>query len=177
MGAINYKTSKFLTLGVNPAFYDFETIKKDYLNNLDYYGMDADEITENFINDQIAFYYECDRENAENILNNYDFNIFSVGIEPGYYEGFSINIDFDWLYFDDSNEKRDAQKELTKLKKCLIDLTNGAGLVVCFPGWCTGYLDYENTLNQINEAIKDAREYIRKIPTYYTKYIKNAKEA
>lgn len=175
MGAINYYTSQFITLALIP--YDFieteEYIKKYYKD----FCLDRPEdVTPDHVYDEISGYYDCDYDNAKYIIDKYDFNILDVSIEAGYYEGYSINIKFDWLYFDDTSEKRDAQKELTQLKKCLYELA-GVGYMACRPFWVTSYKNYDDTIKAINTAIKEARAEFQKISTYYTKYIKNAKEA
>lgn len=174
MGAINYYTSQFITLALIP--YDYDDIKTYLLDNLDSYGIEAEDVTSDLIENEIIDYYDCDYENAACIINKYDFNILDVIIKAGYYEGYSINIKFDWIYFDDTSEKRDAQKELTQLKKCLYELA-GVGYMACAPFWVTSYKNYNETIKAIDTAIKEARAELLKVPTYYTKYIKNAKEA
>ena len=63
------------------------------------------------------------------ILNKYDFTFYHVTIEPGYYEGFYIDIENNFPYCYDSREdKRAAQKEVTELKALLIECVN-TGLV------------------------------------------------
>ena len=175
MGAINYYTSQFITLALMP--YDFTETEEYIKNNYVEFNLDGPEdVTPDLVYDEINEYYNCDYENAKYIIDKYDFNILDISIEAGYYEGYSINIKFDWNYFDDTSEKRDAQKELTQLKKCLYELA-GVGYMACRPFWCTSYKNYNDTIKDIDTAIKEARAEFRKIPTYYTKYIKNAKEA
>lgn len=41
----------------------------------------------------------------------------------------------------------------------------GLGLVECFPGWCTGYSSYTETLQAIKTAIKAMRDELKSIPT------------
>lgn len=40
------------------------------------------------------------------------------------------------------------------------------GLVACFPGWCTGYRDYNGTLEAIREAVKEMRSELKTAPTW-----------
>ena len=136
MGAINYNTSKYITIGINP----------DDFNDENY------ELNEFIVN----YLY----------LNKYKFYFFHVCIMPGYYEGFSIDIDNNFgVCYDDYNEKREAQKEITQIKNFLIECVN-CGLVACFPGWCMGYANYKETLHLIKEAIKEMRMEVKDIPTY-----------
>ena len=115
MGSINYGSSKFITLGIKP--YDFEDTKKYILENLcdfEYFDGDPENVTDEEVYNEINVNYEADYENAACILKKYDFECLEVSIEPGYYEGLYIDIRFTWLYFDDIQGKRSAQKELTK---------------------------------------------------------------
>ena len=135
MGAINYKTSKYLTLAL-----------KDY---------------DNYDNFDFCFEYEETKE----IFKKYNFDILKVEILEGYYDGFSIDIDFDFIYFDDTIEKNNALKEATQLKKLLFELCD-LGLNACFPGWCTTFLDYEDTRKEIKKAIKELKSDIKTTKTY-----------
>ena len=136
MGAINYKTSKYLTLALKDN-EDFEE------------------------SDDLLFEYE----ESKKILEKYDFNILKVEILEGYYNGFSIDIDFDFIYFDDTIEKNNALKEATQLKKLLFELCE-LGLFACFPGWCTNFLNYEDTKKEIKKAIKELKSDIKTTKTY-----------
>ena len=143
MGAINYKTSDFITIG-----YD--------CNNIDY----EEEYYYEFINDCF--------EQARDALNNYRFYYFNVSIEPGYYEGFSINIEFDYICFDDYQEKKEAQKEITQIKKFLLDCIENCDCVAVWPGWCTGYDDYKETLQTLDKAVREMRATVKNTPTWRT---------
>ena len=155
MGTINYKTSDYITLSIRP--YDFDDIMQ---------GITADMVTDNMINDTIRDYYDADAENAQSIIDNYKLWYFRVAIEPGYYEGVSIDIENNFsVCFDNYMEKKEAQKEVTRLKQLLFDLA-GCGFVQTFPGWVTGFNDYKNTLNGIKKAIKDIRQEVATTPTY-----------
>ena len=165
MGAINYFTSDYITLGVKPYEYsDFENDtefieeNKDLINQ---FGL------ESIINETIEEYYNCDIANVETILNGYTFNYWHIAIKPGYYEGFTLDIENNYgIYFDSYTDKRESMKELTQLQKMLIDCA-GVGLVTCFPGWCTGYANgYIETVKDIKKAIKDIRQEVKTTPTY-----------
>ena len=110
--------------------------------------------------------YEDDRTNIESILSRYSFYYFHVTIKAGYYEGFSLDIENNFsVAFDGWEDKRAAQKEITSLKQCLLECA-GSGLVACYPGWCTGYEDYNGTCKAIAAAIKDMREEVKITPTW-----------
>ena len=169
MGAINYFTSDYITLGVKP--YDTD----DYIKDNDFMDFILEERNistedENEVlkaaNEQIDTDYEVNMENAESILNKYDFYYFHVVLRPGYYEGFTIDIKNNFsVAIDGWEDRREAQKEITLLKKCMLELA-GVGLVACYPGWCTGYKDYNETIKAIKEAIKEIREEYKTIPTW-----------
>lgn len=148
MGAINYYTSDYITMGLRP--YDIEDFTDE--NGIDY--------------DEIQFCYDCDYENIETELNKHDFYYFHVTIKPGYYEGFTLDIENNFPVALDSWEDRNAaNKEITEIKQFLIDCA-GLGLVQCFPGWCTGYNDYNGTIKAIKNAIKEMRQEIKSVPTW-----------
>lgn len=166
MGAVNYFTSDYITMGLKP--YDIS----DFENDADLMLEIQEEIreyggtVENCIYDMIERYYEDDRTNIESILSRYSFYYFHVAIEAGYYEGFSLIIENNFsVAFDGWEDKRAAQKEITSLKQCLLECA-GSGLVACYPGWCTGYEDYKGTCKAIAAAIKDMREDVKNTPTW-----------
>lgn len=145
MGTINYKRSNYITIGYN-------------CNNIDYdeYEWSAETIAE---------YYET----VAAIRAEYNFYYFHVAIEPGYYEGFSIDIElnFSWC-FDNCREKIEAQKEITEIKKFLLKCINDFECCAVFPGWCTRYADYSETIKLLNGAIKEMREAVKNTPTWHT---------
>lgn len=141
MGAINYGTSNYITLGYN-------------CNDIDYNEEDYN------------FYIEEDYNQIEALLNKYDFYYYHVVLKSGYYEGFYIDIENNFgLFYDCYEDKRAAQKEVTQLKKFLLDCVE-FGLVRVIPGWCTSYYNYKESIEAVNEAIKEIREEIKTIPTY-----------
>ncbi len=144
MGAINYKTSDYITIGYN-------------LNNIDF-------ASDDFTFDNIV---QDDYESVKALLKNYYFYYFHVTIDPGYYEGFSIDIEcnFSWC-FDSWIDKQEAQKEITRLKAFLIECINNYSCCVVSPGWCTTYYNYKDSVNKLNQAIKEIRQHVKSIPTY-----------
>ena len=166
MSAINFYTSDYITLAIKP--YDIDDFKNDteFMKEMEEetkeYGGTLDD---NIYND-IETCYECDRENVETILNKYDFVYYHIAIKPGYYESFSLDIENNYgIAYDDWTDKPAAQKELTELKTMLIKLA-GIGMVETFPGWCTGYSDYNQTVKAIKETIKNMREEVKQTPTW-----------
>ena len=166
MGTINYKTSDYITMGIEPTTaYDVEQdagLLEELQENAQEYGTTLEEEIERLLQDN----EECDRDNAETILNKYNFYYYHITLQPGYYDGFYIDIENNFgLCYDDHEEKKEAQKEITEIKKMLYELA-GVGLVACFPGWCTTYKDYKGTIQEINNAIKEMREEARTTPTW-----------
>lgn len=142
MGTINYKTSNYITIGYN-------------CNNIDY--------NEEFYTDSISE----DFDTIAGILRNEFFYYFHVELKPGYYEGFSIDIEFNFSWcFDNYREKIEAQKEITQIKKFLLKCINDFELCAVFPGWCSRYADHNETIKLLNEAIKEMREAVRNTPTW-----------
>lgn len=166
MGTINYCTSDYITLGVRP--YDCEDFKNDtYL--MEEIRQECEEYggtVEDAIEDYISSCYEADYSNVEWELNKHKFYYYRITIEPGYYEGFTLNIENNYpVALDHWEDRREANKEITEIKQFLIDCA-GFGLVECWPGWCVGYNDYKGTIKAIKNAIKEMREELRTIPTW-----------
>ena len=143
MGAINYKTSNYITLGY-------------YTNNIDY--------EEEFYSDDIQFEYD----EIKKLLEKERFNYFHIALKPGYYEGFYIDIEYNFSYcLDNYFEKLEALKEITRIKKILLFIVDNFNVCACFPGWCMGWADYKKTKEEINRAIKEMRAAVKDTPTYY----------
>ena len=142
MGTINYKTSDFITIGYNCNFIDYED--ECYIDIIeDYYN-------------QVK--WALDKEN---------FYYFHIALEPGYYEGFSINIENNFgICYDDYLDKKEAQKEITRIRTFLTTCINDFECCVVYPGWCTTYEDYENSWKKINDAIKEMRQTVKNTPTW-----------
>lgn len=167
MGAINYFTSDYITLGIKPYEYS------DFENDTEFMEQMKEEVNEyggtieENINNYISECYDCDYANVETILNKYSFAYWHIAIKPGYYEGFTLDIENNYgIYFDSYTDRRESMKELTQLQKMLIDCA-GVGLVTCFPGWCTGYANgYIETVKDIKKAIKEMQQEVKTTPTY-----------
>lgn len=146
MGTINYGSNKFFNIGINPRNYWIE-----------------DENNENIFLD---FEMDEDYQEIKKLLSNYNFEYFKVTIQPGYYEGFYIDISFDYLWVD-YWEKPEILKELTQLKNFMISCVY-CGMVEYYPGWCTGYSDAAKTIQSIKDRIKELKQDLKKFPTYKT---------
>lgn len=155
MGTINYKTSDYITLGAIP--YVFDDFRDD---------PELTDYTDKDIYQMMQDYTDEDYENIKTILEDNYFYYFHVSIESGYYEGFHLMIENNFpVYFEDCYEKREAQKEITEIKKFLIQCA-GHGLVSCSCGWCMGYTDYKRTIKDISAAIKEMRAEVASTPTW-----------
>lgn len=167
MGAVNYHTSDYITLGIKP--YDIDDFRNspdfmDLLKNEYHIDIENEEAILAEIYEEINNCYECDKMNFDSISDKYDFHYFNIELIPGYYEGLSINIKTNFDFYD-YRDKRDAQKEITQLKRFLIEIA-GCGFVEVWPGWITSYKDYKTTLNAINAAVKEMREAVKKESTW-----------
>ena len=148
MGAINYGTSEYITIGLKP--YNHDDYREEENDEVDY--------------DQMNFDYDCDKENVENVLDRYRFNFFNIYVEYGYYEGFYLNIktNFDFYNWED---KEDALKEATQLKNMLIECC-GVGLCEVWPGWCTSYKSYSESIKSIKDAVWQIKQDIKGTETW-----------
>lgn len=154
MGAVNYFTSDYITLGYNL--------------NMDYNEEDFDSVDE--LEECRRWDMEDSYEEIKAILEKYSFYYFHIVLKPGYYEGFTVDIENNFsVCFDDYREKQEAQKEITQIKAFLLECA-GAGLVSVSPGWCTGYKNTPDTIQAIKDAIKEMREETKHTPTY-NKYV------
>ena len=166
MGSINYFTSDYITLGLRP--YDRDDYENDpeFMEELqrevDEYGGTVETALDSYINE----YYSCDYDNIKTELEKHYFYYYHITIKPGYYEGFTLDIENNFpVALDSWRDRRDASKEITEIKQFLIDCA-GLGLVACYPGWCTRYSDYNGTIQAIKAAIKAMRDELKTIPTW-----------
>ena len=142
MGTINYGTSDYITLGYNCNNIDYED---DFYNDIicDLY-------------DQIA--YRLDQER---------FYYFHITVEPGYYEGYYINIENNFpIAFDSYREKAEAQKEISDIKRFLLECINDFECCSVYPGWCMGYADHAKTLKDLSAAVGEMRSEVKTTPTW-----------
>ena len=144
MGTINYKTSDFITIGYN-------------CNNIDY--------DDPYYNEIVTDYYD----QVTIARARYNFYYFHVSVEPGYYEGFHIDIQHNFSYcYDNYAEKRAALREITQIRKFLYECVSDFECCAVWPGWCTTYHDYKTTLQMIDAAAREMREAVKTTPTWAT---------
>lgn len=166
MGAVNYFTSDYITMGLRP--YDSLELENDleFMEEMQTQVNEYGGTIENAITEYIEDCYNCDYENIKTELEKHNFYYYHIAIKPGYYEGFTLDIENNIpVALDSWEDRRDANKEITEIKQFLIACA-GLGLVQCSPGWCTGYNDYKGTLKAIKAAIKEMRDELRTIPTW-----------
>ncbi len=127
VGTVNYSTGEYITLAYQP-----------------------DEVDEDFETRMIY-------DRVEEILEKYDnFEFFEVIMKPGYYEGFNIEVnpgDYIGLEFDSDEQMIQAYKEIDQIRRLIIDLVSVERISVCHPGWCTGWCDLCESINEINQCI------------------------
>lgn len=166
MGAVNYFTSDYITMGLRPYDrFDLEN-DRDFMEEVEAEISEYGGTVENAIDSYIESCYEADYKNIANELAKHYFYYYHITIKPGYYEGFTLDIENNFpVALDSWEDRREAMKEITEIKQFLIDCA-GMGLVACYPGWCTGYRDYNGTLEAIREAVKEMRSELKTIPTW-----------
>lgn len=139
MGAVNFGTSKVITLGVLPY-------------------TDADDC---FYQGDHVDLYDDDLANVNAIIDNCDFKFFTVEPKPGYYESFYLNIGYDFGDLEDF-EENEINAEIDRLKWCL-ETCAGVGLQACCPGWVTTWFGHMKTMHLIEAAIADLRNSIYEV--------------
>ena len=172
MGTINYKTSNYITMGINTDIYSIDELKKDKLfmkemeEEVKEYELNSGVVDDEYLQEYINLCYEDSYEQIKSELKAHEFCYYHITIEPGYYEGFHLYIENNCgVAYVSWTDRAEAQKEITEIKQFLINCAE-LGLVACFPGWGTSYLDYEGTLKEIDRAIKEMREEVKTIPTW-----------
>ena len=118
MGAVNYFTSDYITMGLVPySAYDLEQdaeFMHELREEVEENGGTIEEALYSYISDS----YENDRENIENELAKHHFYYFHITIKPGYYEGFTLDIENNFsVALDGYEDRREALKEITEIKK------------------------------------------------------------
>lgn len=174
MGAINYCTSNYITMGLRPYDKYELTSDHDFMEALqaqvDEYGGTVEAALDSYITEC----YSCDYDNIKTELEKHYFYYYHITIKPGYYDGFTLDIENNFpVALASWEDRREAMKEITEIKQFLIDCA-GLGLVACFPGWCTRYSDYNGTIQAIKAAIKEMRSELKTIPTW-TQYNRGCK--
>lgn len=178
MGTINYGSSYHfydakgnriqdndITIGLIPCshYSDEESGYKEFIDENGYSEDEIDRCQYDIEQDDVSY------DDMKALLEDADLpHYFKVGMESGYYEGFYLVIkeNIPWL-FDDSKEKAEVQKDITLLRKVLMDSLNN-GLCVVHPGWCNDYANHADSRKEVNEFIRALRQVIRDMDTVYT---------
>ena len=99
----------------------------------------------------------------QEIVDDYNGTWFKVNVEPGYYEGawVSIEWDEDILFYNGPWSFEEVRSEITYLNTMLQLLVN-AGCVEYWPGWCTGYSTAAETRKAIIANVERLWTYYKK---------------
>lgn len=163
MSTVNFKKSEYITLAIKPLDAKIYITDPHFIEWAENIVMDdhGNSTVEALAWDTIYRDYERIRDLAKTIIDDYDLNLYELHVIPGYEESLSIDIENNLpAHFDTYKDKQAAQKEVTRLKKCLVELVNECGFLECFPYWCTGYSSKKETLQGIDHAIKLIRKEI-----------------
>ena len=143
MGTINYGRNKVFCVGLD--------VYSDWYDELE-------EIEQEYYAEDMLF-------QAKVILKKYSFEYFKVKIEYGYYYGFYLDIEDEYTWFNTYEDKLNAIKELSNIKRLIIELLE-LGLVNYSAGWCTTIYKYKEykkeILKELNESIKEQKELVKK---------------
>ena len=170
MGTVNYFTSDYITMAVEPcSVCDFDrTEARDFLLENGYEQEEiTDAVIDAYLSELVSVYAEDIYSDIKAMLKKHVFNFFDITLKWGYYDGFSLDIRYickgDTV--DGWQDKRDAQKEITEIKRFLLECAD-AGLVACYPSWCTRYEEYSGTVKAISAAVKEMRQDVKNTPTW-----------
>lgn len=167
MGAINFYTSAYITLALEP--FDMERYKNDgeFMTALKNYTEAVDEEAMAEACDEYAeHYYWAIYQVVKEALDRRNFYWYHVALKCGYYESFQVVIDSNFpVAFNCYQDRADANKEVTEIKKFLNECVE-IGLVQTHPGWCTSYEDAETTKAAIKDAVRQMRAEIGATPTW-----------
>ena len=123
------------------------------------------------VNDEeYDFDFNFNYEEVKNKLNNYNFYYFDIKIEAGYYEGFYLKLEEKNTknIYKNTEEKNEVLKELTQIKKLLIDLVKNNFLNGIYPSWINTNLTTTQTIEEIKNIIKILKNEVIKSYTEKT---------
>ena len=177
MGTFNYKKSnKIITLArkyFDPTNEEIETemniLNNEFDCNMTFEETRAKMMDDDQLNIEEEYYF------IKSDIDSLNLKYYKIECISGYYEGLQLLIDFNISWFENWQEKIEAQKELTKIKKFLIDVVNNFCWCCCCPGWVTGWEDQKDSISKIKQAIKEEREKLKKVETeknYFKDYNK-----
>ena len=154
MGTINYKSGNIITLGLNLDFEieDVEQLAEEWECSIE----DAEY-------EEKQLYTEDAMNISQEIIDEINVKEWvDIHIEEGYYEGFSVVVNNNYVLDDDLEEedKQEIIEGLEETRKGLKRLTD-TYLDVCYPWWSTRFEEgREANHKAIDEAIDSAIEEI-----------------
>ena len=166
MGALNYGTSDYVTVGLKP--YDRSDFEDDpgFMQEMEEEAATYGGTIEKAIDQYISDCYGADYFNISTLLESTNFHYFTITLESGYYEGFYLSIENKYPdCYDSWQDKREALKEATQIKRFLLECL-GYGMCVVYPGWVTSYLSMEDSVKEIGSAIRAMKQEIKSTPTW-----------
>lgn len=167
MGTWNYGNSHdIVTLGHYIGF-DYYPDDEEIADEMEELNVSREKAIESLIESN-SYMVQDDFDSIKSHINNdLDLHFYQVKAVEGYYSGFWIDIENDWLCIDSYKDRAVIQKEITQIKKFLIKCVMEYGMRVHYPGWCVGWEDViENSIKKINEKIKEERQKVKKLPIF-----------
>lgn len=167
MGTWNYGNSHdIVTLGHYTGF-DYYPDDEEIADEMEELNVSRKKAIESLIESN-SYMVQDDIDSIDSHINNdLDLHFYQVKTVTGYYSGFWIDIEQQYLCIDDYKDRAIIQKEITQIKKFLIKCVMEYGMRVHYPGWVVGWEDIiENSIKKINEAIKEERQKVKKLPIF-----------
>lgn len=156
MGTINFRTSKYITMAFESIDMDKELLEV-LKEESETYGGEVQDYIDAYIKDT----EESDFENVRFILEKYSFRFFSVSQSCGYYDGSQIIIEKEY----DAEDEEEQAEELEEIEslRMLLHECNGVGMRACSPHWCTGWKDFDETADAIEDACDAMRKEVEEL--------------
>ena len=167
MGTINYFTSDYITMAVEPcSVCDFDrTEAVDFLLENGYEREEiTDAVIDAYLSELVSVYAEDAFLNVKTELEKHAFYYFDICMKWGYYDGFQLMISLNRDRINVWQDKRDAQKEITEIKRFLLTCAD-MGLVACYPSWVISYEEHSGTVKAISAAAKEMRQDVKNAQT------------
>lgn len=167
MGTWNYGNSHdIVTLGHYIGF-DYYPDDEEIDDEMEELNVSRDKAIESLIESN-SYMVEDDFDSIKSHINNdLDLHFYQVKAVEGYYSGFWIDIEQQYLCIDDYKDRAIIQKEITQIKNFLIKCVSEYGMRVHYHGWCVGWEDVvENSIKKIKVAIIEERQKVKKLPIF-----------
>lgn len=100
---------------------------------------------------------------ANKILDKYKLYYYRLIIKSGYYNGFylELNEKNTKYVYNNTKEKNEVAKELTLIKKCLVEIVKNGYCWGCLPSWIYNRQTTTETIKQIKTIIKELKTEIK----------------